>query len=122
MVIIMKTALKCIAVVLVLLVAVSSILYYNYFVSMRSLPEGTLVGTYKESEYDSEINIYRCSSGATVDDAIRGEVVFKDGKKKNIYWSYHESDADVKWIDSETVSINGHVLNIHNDKYDFRRE
>ncbi len=118
----MKTALKCISVFLVLLVAVSSLLYYHYFVSMRSLPEGTLIATYKESECDSEINIYRCSAGATVDCSIRGEVVFKDSKKKNIYWSYHESDADVEWLDSETVTINGRVLNVHHDKYDFRRE
>ena len=40
----------------------------------------------------------------------------------NIYWGYHEEEAEVNWIDEETVVINGRTLNVLKDVYDFREE
>ncbi|MGN1194633.1 MAG: DUF5412 family protein [Acutalibacteraceae bacterium] len=117
----MKKTLKVTAAVLLSLIAVSAVLYYHFFVSMNALPEGELIAGYPSASAACSVNIYRCSSGATVADAVRGEVVFENGKRKNIYWQYRESDAEVKWIDAETVSINGRVLNVYHDKYDFRK-
>lgn len=118
----MKKTLKVTAAVLLCLLAVTAVLYVRFFVSMSALPEGELIAGYPSASAACSVNIYRCSSGATVADAVRGEVVFENGKRKNIYWQYRESDAAVRWIDSETVSINGRILNIYHDKYDWRRE
>lgn len=40
---------------------------------------------------------------------------------KNIYWQYDETRTDVRWLSDEVVSINGVVLNIYEDIYDYRR-
>lgn len=118
----MKKGLKILFGVLICIVMFSGALYYHFFVSMSSLPTGELIGEYTSSSSDCSVRIYRCRVGATVADAVRGEAVFENGKRKNIYWQYRESDAAVRWIDSETVSINGRILNIYHDKYDWRRE
>ncbi len=77
--------------------------------------------SYESPTGEYRINIYLCDGGATVDFSIRGELLTKaTGVRRNIYWNYHERDASVNWIDDETVNINGHTLNIHNDIYDFR--
>lgn len=89
--------------------------------SMSHLPEGELIGVYDSEFSECTVNIYRCNGGATVDYSIRGEVIYKNDKTKNIYWAYHEQDADVKWIDDQTVCINGRTLNIYNDIYDWRK-
>lgn len=44
-----------------------------------------------------------------------------NGKHKNIYWEYRMEKADMKWIDEETININGVVLNVKKDVYDFRK-
>lgn len=118
----MKRPLKIALSLLCFFALVISVVYYCFFVSMSFLPKGVLIGSYGNDKATCEVKVYECSSGATVDDAIRGEVVFASGKKRTIYWSYHESTADVTWVDSETVNINGHVLNVYKDKYDWRRE
>jgi hypothetical protein len=64
------------------------------------------------------------AGGATTDFAVRAELVFNKNskKKKNVYWNYREENAYIVWIDDDTVRINGHVLRLPNEKYDFRRE
>ena len=118
----MKKGLTVFFAVLVCIVMLSGGLYVRYFVSMSALPEGELIGEYPSSFSDCSVRLYRCSAGATVDDSVRGEVVFQNGKTKTVYWAYHESEADVQWLDGETVSINGRILNVYRDKYDWRRE
>ncbi len=91
--------------------------------SMETLPQGELLHTYPSPNEEYQINIYLCDGGATTDWSIRGELVeCQTGLSKNIYWCYHEKDADVQWIDNETVTINGRELQIHSDVYDWRKE
>ncbi len=91
------------------------------FRGMDNLPEGEFLASYNSHTSDYTINIYLCG-GATTDFSIRGELVKNhDGSKKNIYWSYHEQEADVEWIDEETVVINNRTLNVLKDVYDFRK-
>lgn len=118
----MKKGLKFLLAVLICIVVFSGGLYYHFFVSMSALPPGELIGEYMSSSSDCSVRIYRCPAGATVADSIRGEIVFENGKTKTVYWAYRESEADVRWLDGETVSINGRILNIYRDKYDWRRE
>ena len=67
--------------------------YWRFFISIDFLPRG---------------------------ERIRGEAVTDRGVK-NIYWQYDETRADVRWLSDEVVSINGVVLNIYEDVYDYRR-
>lgn len=91
--------------------------------NIPGLPTGKLLESYESPTGEYMINIYRCDGGATVDSSIRGELVTRENDvRRNIYWNYHESSASVNWIDDATVDINGHILNIHNDVYDFRWE
>lgn len=90
--------------------------------SMEKLPKGELLNTYPSPNEEHQINIYLCDGGATTDWSIRGELVECQTQiSKNIYWCYHENDADVQWVDNETVMINGRTLNIHWDVYDWRK-
>lgn len=91
--------------------------------NMANLPQGEFLNSYESPDSNFTINIYLDGGGATTDFAIRGELVDNhNNNKKNIYWGYHEQEADVDWIDEETVIINGRELNIFKDSYDFRRE
>ncbi len=114
-------ALKGLFIFLLITVFITAGIYHYFFISMSSLPEGEYINSYKNSEADCKINIYLCSGSATTGYSIRGEVEYKNARTKNIYWSYNEQRAEVSWIDSETVNINGRVLNIYNDVFDFRK-
>lgn len=51
---------------------------------------------------------------------VRGEV---ECKTKYLYWNYPCDSVVIKWIDNDTVSINGVILeDINKDFYDWRRE
>ncbi|MCM1544526.1 MAG: DUF5412 domain-containing protein [Ruminococcus sp.] len=117
----LKKAIKVSAIVIVAAAITLSVLYYHFFVSMTSLPDGELIGKYVYAETNEKINVYLCNSGATTDFAIKADFVDGNGKSKTIYWAYHESEANVRWIDSENVSINSRILNVHKDVYDWRR-
>lgn len=66
-----------------------------------------------------ELEVIRVEPGTTVDFSI--VVYLKKGMfKKKIYDAYHEYDATVKWIEEDIVEINGRVLNVNSDVYDWR--
>ena len=107
----------------ILLLVFITAVYYIFFVSMDTLPVGDFLKSSSSPDEHYTVNIYLVNGGATVDFAIRGELVDNvTGKIKNIYWNYHESDATISWQDNDTVVINGHVLNIPYDRYDFRNQ
>ena len=93
---------------------------YDVFFSLNALPEGELISSSVSPDGTYEIKIYLCNGGATVDYAIRGELVYENGAK-NIYWAYHEQDAKVSWLDNYTVKINDIILDVRYDKYDYRK-
>ena len=86
---------------------------------MDFLPRGERI-LVSESPGGNQIHLYLCNGGATTSYAIRGEAVTDRGVK-NIYWQYDETRADVRWLSDEVVNINGVVLNIYEDVYDYRR-
>ena len=96
----------------------------HFFFSMSNLPEGEFLTESGSPNGEYTVRAYVSMSGATVADAVRGEVVYhqKKDKKKNIYWGYRESTAEIVWIDEHTVSINGVKLDVRKDVYDFRKE
>lgn len=96
---------------------------YEMFFSTGRLPEGELIGESMSPDGTYLIKVYRTNGGATVSYAIRAELHFlkQNRKPKNIYWNYREDDADIVWHGDGKVEINGHVLNLPHDVYDFRR-
>jgi hypothetical protein len=106
-------------IIIILLLAIN-----HFFFSMSSLPDGEFLTEAKSPTGEYTVKAYVSMSGATVADAVRGEVVYhqKKDKKKNIYWGYRQSTADIVWIDDYTVSIKGIELDVRKDIYDFRKE
>lgn len=101
------------------------ILLINYFFfSMQQLPDGDFLTEERSPGGDYTVKAYVSRSGATVADAVRGEVVYhkKKDKTKNIYWEYRESEAVIQWLDEHTASINGVKLDVRKDIYDFRKD
>lgn len=69
------------------------------------------------------VTAYRNNGGATTDFAVLCTVKNNvTGKERNIYWNYHCRTADIRWVDQETVNINGVELNVKWDSYDWRRD
>lgn len=87
---------------------------------IRNLPEGEFLMEVKSPSEKQSIKIYRTNGGATVDFAIRGELVNKKGLKKNIYWEYRKRDANVEWLNEEEVKINDKKIDVNNEVYDWR--
>ena len=110
-----------IAIIAAFLIIGIAVIFYCSFISMSNLPKGELIQTTQCDSCGKTVNIYLVNGGATTDYSIRGEVVHNNGHKRNIYWSYHESAATVSWISCDEVSINGHVLNVNKDRYDWRK-
>ncbi|EGT5620542.1 hypothetical protein BUL45_16020 [Clostridium perfringens] len=100
--------------------------YYNEIkcnkVTMEKLPVGSFQRKYDSPSKKYTINSYICGSGGLPDWAARCEVVNNmNGEVRNIYWDYKIKLIDVKWINDNTVSINGHKINVENDVYDWRK-
>lgn len=98
-------------------------LIYSLFFDINRLPEGELIDQIESPSGEYHLNIYLVNGGATVSYAIRGELAYNHlpKKSKNIYWNYKEETALVTWLDDHTVDINGHIIDVRNEVYDWRR-
>jgi hypothetical protein len=94
------------------------------FLDMNRLPTGEYLTEEISPNGKYTLKAYVTNGGATTSYSVRGELVFneKDNKTKNIYWSYREDTANIAWTDNNTVKINGHILDVPNDKFDFRNQ
>lgn len=97
---------------------------YRFFFSMSDLPKGVLILESLSPNSIYSIKAYRTNGGATTSFSIRAELydIQRKNKPKNIYWNYREDKANITWINNYTVNINGHILKLPNERYDFRRE
>lgn len=120
-----------IAIIISISVAVTAVIYttkviYTSIYSFGNFlyyhkPQGEFMYGVESPNGEYTVNAYLCNGGATVAYAVRGEVVNNEtGEKRNIYWDYRIKTAEIEWINNDVVSINGHVLNIHTDSYDYR--
>ncbi len=118
----MRTALTIGSISFLLVVASISYGIYWAFFDMKHLPEGEVLTESVSPDGAYTVRAYITNGGATVAYSVRGELVFNNENKrdKNIYWNYREDSATVNWIDNDTVDINGHVLTIPTETYDFR--
>ncbi|WP_427340738.1 DUF5412 domain-containing protein [Caloranaerobacter sp. DY30410] len=119
-----KIFLKRIVFIIFILAALLSYGVYWAFFDMTRLPKGEFLTESTSGDGNYTIKIYLCNGGATTSFAIRGELNFnkKLKKPKNIYWNYREDSVEIKWVDNDTVIINGHELDLPNETFDFRRE
>lgn len=66
-----------------------------------------------------KVEAYLVDSEATTDFGVKC-ILFVDNKKsKTIYSDYHIRDANIEWIDNDTVSINSHIIDLPDGKYDW---
>ncbi|MGJ0701573.1 DUF5412 family protein [Clostridium perfringens] len=80
-----------------------------------------LLGETVSSDGKYKIEAYLINGGATVDWSVI--CYLKEGQnKKEIYRDYHINEANMSWIDNDTISINNHNIDLPNGKYDFRDE
>ncbi|MGU8582809.1 DUF5412 family protein [Clostridium perfringens] len=80
-----------------------------------------LLGETVSSDGKYKIEAYLINGGATVDWSVK--CYLREGDiKKEIYRDYHINEANMIWIDNDTISINNHNIDLPNGKYDFRDE
>ncbi|MBU3153697.1 DUF5412 domain-containing protein [Clostridium estertheticum] len=84
------------------------------FYSMLRLPTGDYLSESTSSNGTYTIKSYLCNGGATVDYAVRSELITntKNSKAKTIYWDYKINKAAITWENDDTAIINGHKFNI----------
>ena len=92
--------------------------------NMINLPKGEYLSNSTSPNGAYTIRTYLCNGGATVDYAVRGELIInnKNKKARNIYWEYKINVSEITWDSDDTVKINGHKINLPSGKYDWRED
>lgn len=80
-----------------------------------------LIGETVCSDGKYKIEAYSVNGGLTVDWSVRCYLI-EDGERREIYRDYHVKEANMHWIDCDTISINNHEIDLPKGKYDFREE
>ncbi|MGV2640962.1 DUF5412 family protein [Clostridium perfringens] len=79
------------------------------------------LGETVSSDGKYKVEAYLINGGATVDWSVK--CYLREGEsKKEIYRDYHINEANMIWIDNDTISINNHNIDLPSGKYDFRDE
>lgn len=74
-----------------------------------------------DSRYEAQV--FRNNGGATTDYAVLVVLVdLKSRTEKNIFWEYHCDKAEIEWHSKNKIEINGIVLKVPNEVYDYRKE
>jgi len=105
---------------ILILVIICLTFLIGYFISdkMIGLPKGKIVKSEISFDKKHTMNAYFIYGGPISADAIRVEIVDNDThKKRNIYWKDKENSISIKWLDNNTVEVNGRKINIFNDYY-----
>lgn len=113
---------------LIFLLIVFSVLFliYHFDYSMNALPGGRLINTVLSPDHRHQINLFAVDEPMDPE-SYRGEVEdLKSGDRKNIFWQQPDGGVaampSVFWINSQTVSISGQVINIYWGKFDSRHQ
>ena len=81
-----------------------------------------LIASVESPNKEYVINAYLLNCGATCSFEVVAELCGSLNKCQEIYDEYRQDEAVINWIDNENVSINGRVLNIFKDKYDYKKD
>lgn len=106
--------------ILLVVVLIGYGIYWAFFDIQRIKGERILaVSESPDGAYT--VTAYLNDGGATTDYAVLCSVKkCSNGKERNIYWNYHCYKAEIEWLDATTVCINGVVLDVTKDSYDWR--
>mgnify|MGYP004607503733 FL=1 len=116
-----KRVLRCIIVIIAAALLLYGLFFY-FFRSMSRLPEGEYLYSSNNPTGEYRVNVYLCYSSLSAD-AVRAETENTDnGKRRNVYWCYRRSSAEIKWTGDYEAVINGEKLNILKDRYDWRKD
>lgn len=108
-------------IVVAVVVFALSLFYYSFF-TLSGVDGDKKTGEYISPDGKYTITSYLNNSGATTAYAVLCTVKENGkNKEKNIYWNYRCEEANVTWLDKTTVEINGIILDVTKDTYDFRR-
>ncbi len=93
------------------------------FFDIQRLKGQELLDEVSSSDGKYTVSVYLNNGGATTDYAVLCSVRNNETEKeRNIYWQYHCTTANVRWLDEKTVNINGKELNVEKDSYDYRND
>ncbi|MBU3210683.1 DUF5412 family protein [Clostridium algidicarnis] len=112
-----------ISIVITILITIISFRNKNSYIdSIGHLPKGEYLSQSTSPNGTYTIRTYLFNGSATVDYAVRGELIInnKNKKPRNIYWEYKIHVSEITWDSDETVIINGHKIDLPNGKYDWR--
>ncbi len=122
----MKKVFSILGVVIAFLFLVIIILFgyrvYKSFTSIDMIKGEEFIGKKKSPDSRYEARAFRNDGGATTDYAVLVVLIdLKNGTEKNIFWDYHCDYADMKWNSNNIIEINGIVLKVPDQVYDYRK-
>ena len=108
----------------VVMVAISFLVFllvYWAFYDIQRINGQELISENISPNGEYTIYAYRNSGGATTGYAVLCTLKNNHtGKKRNMYWNYRCTNANIEWISDQLVSINTVELDVKKDKYDYR--
>ncbi|WP_431026916.1 DUF5412 family protein [Lysinibacillus sp. LZ02] len=95
----------------------------NYVFFDWSRFKDELIETATSPDGTYTVTVYRSNAHATTPIMLLGELQFNDSirRSKKIYWAKGES-VKIEWLEENIVKINGTVLQVPKERYDFRTD
>lgn len=108
--------------IIIALLIIGYIIYHLFF-SLNNLPEGVFLKEFTSPKRTYTVKAYLCNGGATVDYAVRADLIENSTKNRSkiFYCEYKISDIEVEWIEDKTIKINNHIIYLPNGSFDWRR-
>lgn len=118
----MKKTLVIVGIVVLLIVSLLGYGFYWAFYDIQHIKGQEILQKVSSPDGTYTITAYLNNGGATTAYAVLCSVKNNGtGKERNIYWQYRDFDANIIWLNEETVQIDGVELDVNKDTYDFRR-
>lgn len=109
--------------IIIIVVIVGVYLTQIYWISKsQNNSNETYLLTSESPDEEYLLKAYKSEPGATVDFSIKVYLV-ENKTRKLIYNAYHESYANIVWVNNDIVSINGIALDLSKEEtYDWRKQ
>ena len=122
----MKRVLSGLGVVIAFLILVCMIVcgykFYKSYTSIEGIKGEECIGKKRSPDNRYEAQAFRNNGGATTDYAVLVVLIdLKNGTEKNIFWDYHCDYVEMKWNSNNIIEINGIVLKVPDQVYDYRK-
>lgn len=108
-------------IVLIILIIIRVFGWYLFEYTQRIEPTGEIINSAVSQNSNYVAKAYVNDSGATMDHAILVRVFDKEQNTKNVYWEYPCEHVEMKWMTPYEIKINGVLLDVRYDVYDWRK-